>query len=94
MYTPRGLQYILQVYCYNVEVCVQYGHILQFLRHWSITGRDTDAILHCAVYNQYTGSVYMQDTLKAAVYGILNWQYILQVHCIDGSIPSVYTAAY
>ncbi len=36
----------------------------------------------------------MQGTLKAAVYGILNWQYILQVHCIDCSMPSVYTAAY
>ncbi len=39
-------------------------------------------------------AVYMQGTLKAAVYGILNCLYILQVHCIDGSIPSVYTAAY
>ncbi len=63
MYTLRGLQYILQVYCYFAEVYVQYGHN-------------------------------MQGTLKAAVYGTLNCQYILQVHCIDGSIPSVYTAAY
>ena len=27
----------------------------------------------------------MQGALKAAVNGILNWQYILQVHCIDGN---------
>ncbi len=66
MYTPQGLQYILQVYCYYVEVYLQYGHILQFLRHWSITERNADAILHC----------------------------VLQIHCIGGSIPSVYTAAY
>ncbi len=67
--------YILQVYCYYVEVYVQYGHILKFLRQIKLP------------------AVYMQGTLKAAVYGILNWQYILQVHCIDGSILSVYTAA-
>ncbi len=85
---------------------VQYGHILQFLRHWSITGTLQVAvysilhgqyILHHAVYKDLQiklPGVYMQGTLKAAVYGILKWQYILQVHCIDGSIPSVYTVAY
>ncbi len=82
MYTLRGLQYILQVYCYYVEMDVQYGHMLQFLRHWSITGRKTDVF-----------RLSLQGSLEAAVYGILNGQYILQVHCIDGSIPSVYTAA-
>ncbi len=72
MYTPRVLQYILQVYCYYVEV-------------YLVIYKDLQIKLP---------AVYMQGTLKAAVYGILNWQYILQVHCIDGNIPSVYTAAY
>ncbi len=36
MYTPQGLQYILQVYCYYVEVYVHYAHILQSLLHFGL----------------------------------------------------------
>ncbi len=54
MYTLRGLQYILQVYCYYAEVYVQYGHVVY---------KDLQIKLR---------AVYMQGTLKAAVYGILN----------------------
>ncbi len=69
MYTPRGLQYILQVYCYYVEVYVQYG---QGTLKAAVYGIYCKYTVLMAVYLQYnyTGAYSISTALWSGMYRV------------------------